>query len=171
MKKISAPLIVSLYVISVLAGSGMTGLYMTGPGRLSELAPFMTLPFIITIIIFPMFVYKIWQVLQDGNPSTTPGAAAGLLFVPLFNIYWLFRAIYFYAKDYNRYISEKQIDVPRLSEQYFLFTCIAALAGPAIGQLTVLEAPLVTVVLNLVPFVMMSVLMGQAIGARNRLVN
>ena len=51
-----------------------------------------------------VLLYKFWQIVQDGFASTTPGAAIGFIFIPYFNFYWIFRALYGLAKDLNRYI-------------------------------------------------------------------
>jgi len=52
-----------------------------------------------------VLLYRFWQIDQDGFASTTPGKAVGYLFIPIFNIYWLFRAYCGLANDQNRYIA------------------------------------------------------------------
>lgn len=56
------------------------------------------------VVILYILHYKLWQVVQDGFASTTPGLAIGLLFIPYFSYYWIFRAQYELAKDLNRYL-------------------------------------------------------------------
>jgi hypothetical protein len=53
-----------------------------------------------------ILLYKFWQVNQDGHASTTPGKAVGFMFIPIFNIYWLFRAFPGLSLDQNRYIAD-----------------------------------------------------------------
>jgi hypothetical protein len=55
-------------------------------------------------VLFYPLLYKFWQIVQDGFASTTPGMAIGFLFIPYFNYYWFYRAIYGLSKDFNRYI-------------------------------------------------------------------
>jgi hypothetical protein len=50
-----------------------------------------------------IFLYLAWALIQDGRSRTTPGGAVGKLFVPIFNIYWIFVAIGGLAADLNRY--------------------------------------------------------------------
>ena len=54
----------------------MVKLYMPARGRLRELATFICLPFIVTMIVFPMTVYKIWahckMAIQASLPELEP---------------------------------------------------------------------------------------------------
>ena len=59
-----------------------------------------------------ILLYKFWQVNQDGHASTTPGRAVGFMFIPIFNIYWLFRAFPGLSLDQNRYIADHFGDRP-----------------------------------------------------------
>lgn len=51
-----------------------------------------------------LLLYHFWQINQDGNSYTTPGRAVGFMFIPVFNIYWIFRAFPGLSMDQNRYI-------------------------------------------------------------------
>lgn len=59
-----------------------------------------------------ILLYKFWQVNQDGRASTTPGKAVGFMFIPFFNIYWIFRAFPGLSLDQNRYIADHFGDRP-----------------------------------------------------------
>ncbi len=93
-------------------------------------------------IIMLVLWYKAWEAIQDGQARTTPGKAVGFLFIPLFNLYWIFQAIHGFAKDYNSYVDRHSLSVPKLSEGMFLAYCILVLAGivPIIGPLFSLAA-------------------------------
>ncbi len=39
-------------------------------------------------------VYRMWAQIQSGHPRTTPACAVGFLFIPLFNLYWIFVAYF-----------------------------------------------------------------------------
>jgi TRAP-type C4-dicarboxylate transport system permease small subunit len=56
------------------------------------------------ILLF-VFVYKLWKMIQDGYASTTPGKAIGFLFIPFFNYYWIFRAVFGLSTDMNAFIN------------------------------------------------------------------
>ena len=83
--------------------------------------------------------HKAWTSIQDGHARTTPGLAVGLMFIPLFNLYWAFQAIHGFAVDYNKYIARHNRAVAPLPEGLYLalpimmVMCIVPLVGALIG--------------------------------------
>jgi hypothetical protein len=63
-----------------------------------------TLSLLASVVIFCVFLYKVWELIQDGHARTGPGLAVGLLFVPFFNCYWVFVAIRGLALDLHDYL-------------------------------------------------------------------
>jgi hypothetical protein len=59
-----------------------------------------------------VLLFNFWRIDQDGAASTTPGKAVGFLFIPFFNIYWVFRAYTGLALDQNRYSKAHFADRP-----------------------------------------------------------
>jgi hypothetical protein len=48
----------------------------------------------LTALVFLMiWLYQAWRVVSRGDEEYSPGLMVGLLFVPFFNFYWMFRAI------------------------------------------------------------------------------
>ncbi len=88
------------------------------------------------IVLFVLY-YKMWDAIQDGHARTSPGAAVGLMFIPLFNIYWMFQALWGFSKDYNAYLKRHQIAGQPLPENLFLIYCILTCVSaiPYIGAL------------------------------------
>jgi len=82
-----------------------------------------------------LYLHRLWSALQYGRPRTTPGQAVGLLFVPLFNLYWIFVAFYGLAKDYNRITGRfKDLNrAPKLSEGLFLAYCICSVVAAPVA--------------------------------------
>jgi hypothetical protein len=125
---ISMPLIVVLLLI-----------YAEGRGADRQVVPLLmipaVLPLLLGIIMQMKLLYKMWTVIEDGSPRTTPGKSVGLLFVPFFNLYWMFQAYWGWTKDYNRYVAAQRLAVPRASEALALAFCILAVASviPWIG--------------------------------------
>ncbi len=81
-------------------------------------------------------IYRAWACLQPGAPRTTPGKAIGFMFIPFFNIYWIFVAIGGLPKDWNRICAsyEGLESAPRMSEGLFLaylICSIVPLGAPA----------------------------------------
>lgn len=89
------------------------------------------------VIVWLVLIYNMWAAIQDGQARTTPGKAVGFLFIPFYNLYWIFQAIHGFAKDYNSYIQRHSVTVPPLSEGLFLAIPILALVSiiPFLGIL------------------------------------
>lgn len=61
------------------------------------------IPIMAASVLLFVLLFKFWQVVQDRFARTTPAKAIGFLFVPFFNIYWTFVAIFGLSKELNRY--------------------------------------------------------------------
>lgn len=83
--------------------------------------------YIYSLAVWNLLIYRMWQSIQDGYARTTPALAVGFLFVPYYNLYWIFQAVWGFTKDCNRYIDRHQIVAPKLSEKLALAFCIVAL--------------------------------------------
>jgi hypothetical protein len=59
-------------------------------------------------VIFLIILYKAWNYLGEGHPRTTPGKAAGYLFIPFYNLYWVFQSVRGFIPDYNRYMVQSE---------------------------------------------------------------
>ena len=108
----------ALYIVTIVGG-GILALVFTVLAmdpKTTEMAVAVPIPIIIALIFHLMFVYKFWKSIQDGHPRTTPGKAVGFLFIPFFNVYWLFQIYPGFATDYNRYLQEKGIQARPLSQ-------------------------------------------------------
>ena len=77
--------------------------------KVTELLAVSWVPLVIAVIANYVFIYKMWKAIQDGHARTSPGKAVGLLFVPLFNIYWIFQVLPGYATDFNAFVQRHQI--------------------------------------------------------------
>jgi hypothetical protein len=45
---------------------------------------------ILALILSAIVHHRCWSLLPESNRKTTPGKAVGFLFIPLFNLYWVF---------------------------------------------------------------------------------
>lgn len=90
---------------------------------------------LIDCILIRVFLYRCWNVIQDGHARTTPGKAIGLMFIPFFNIYWVFVFFYSLAVDMNRYCQRHGIPYARCNEGLALTFLIMFLFVPILGQL------------------------------------
>src|SRR5262245_1631061 len=57
------------------------------------------IPLVVAVVVQMVLLYKLWAAIQDPvlRPRTTPGYAVGLLFVPFYNLYWIFQAYWGWA--------------------------------------------------------------------------
>ncbi|MFH1035790.1 MAG: hypothetical protein V1806_14875, partial [Pseudomonadota bacterium] len=92
-------------------------------------------------ILWMVLLSKCWKSIQFGpalsEPArTTPGKAVGFLFIPLFNLYWMFQAVWGLAVDLNRFCAAHRIEAPRVNESLALATCVMALVAWAMNILS-----------------------------------
>jgi hypothetical protein len=104
---------------------------------------------IYSTVIMAVLVYKMWKAIQDGHARTTPGKAVGFLFIPFFNLYWIFQAFWGFSVDYNAYIERHSIAVNRLPVNLFLTYAILSVASavPYIGILPGIAAFIILMIL------------------------
>jgi hypothetical protein len=93
------------------------------------------IPNLYLVVVMPVLFYKMWAAIQDGHARATPGKAIGFLFIPLFNLYWVFQLVWGWAKDYNRLVERQGLHAPRMPEGLFLAYVILALTTwiPGLG--------------------------------------
>jgi hypothetical protein len=92
---------IPFYILSMMvsAGERLNGGdtdVLIGTGIVSTL---LAIP---STIIMLICMYKSWDAVPEQYRSTTPGKAVGFLFIPFFNIYWMFRAIPGLSKSLQR---------------------------------------------------------------------
>ena len=75
-------------------------------------------------VVWLVLLYKAWAAIPRREASVTPGQAVGFLFIPFFNFYWIFRAVWGYAKEFNAYVARYSVSTARLSEGVFLAACV-----------------------------------------------
>src|SRR5512133_2977034 len=66
---------------------------------------------IASMVLFYIILYRNWQLIQDGYARTTPGKAVGFLFIPFFNLYWIFEAFPGLVRDTNAYIQRHGLPI------------------------------------------------------------
>jgi hypothetical protein len=106
-------------------------------------------------VCFLALLYRAWRIVYDGRSGPTPGRAVGFLFIPFFNLYWVFIAIFGLARALNRFVRRYDLDAPTASPPLgftiSLYSCLTYFPFPFAG--------LVPLTLNLivVPIFMRSV--------------
>lgn len=79
-------------------------------------------------------LYQFWSRIPPSIARTTPGKAIGLLFVPLYNIYWLFVAIRGLAQDMNTTLARTN-SPRRISVGLATIVCACELLSSYVGRL------------------------------------
>ncbi len=88
-------------------------------------------------ILALIVLHRAWRCLSQAGASVRPGAAVGLLFVPFFNLYWIFRAYRGFAVEWNRITTthEETRLAPKMPEGLFLAFCILQIIFPPVGMI------------------------------------
>ena len=80
---------------------------------------------LLAIVFGSRILHKLWSLIPIHKARTTPGKAVGFLFIPLFNIYWNFVAIYGLARALNIETGRRLV-----SEVASFIYCCSFLLGP-----------------------------------------
>jgi len=144
MKRVSKSFYIATPIVAVvLAVVLVSGRFRASVQR-GEVPPIMFFVMVPYLAVMSTLLYKAWAAIQDGHARTSPGRAVGFLFIPLFNVYWLFQVIWGFAQDYNRFRERHSIQGPKLPEWLFLGYTILLLVTPWVPIPTPL--PLVLIV-------------------------
>ena len=108
------------------------------------------IPGLVAAVVYQaIMLYRLWCTVQDGGAQTTPGQAVGFMFIPFFNIYWQFVAIWGLSKDLNRVSRNHQIAAPEANEglapTYCILSCCSLI--PYLGILPAIAGLIVLIVL------------------------
>lgn len=101
--------------------SGTFAMHMLGNLCVLAAAPLL----LAFLILHCLVLYRSWRALPKSERRLHPAAAVVLLFLPIFNFYWVFRAYWGLARKCKR--SSNPTARGRLNETIFLFFCVALL--------------------------------------------
>jgi hypothetical protein len=93
-------------------------------------------PLVFQIIVILHLTYSMWFSIRDDYARTTPGKAVGFLFIPIYNIYWMYHVLVGFVEDYNNFISRNELEVSVLKDDIFkayFFLYIASII-PIVGE-------------------------------------
>jgi hypothetical protein len=100
------------------------------------------LPSGVAATLFIALHYKCWELIQDGHARTEPVKAVGLMFAPVFNLYWGFVAIRGLALDMNAYVRRHALTAPKASVGLATAYCLGGVLGIVPGLRVVSMVPL-----------------------------
>ena len=94
------------------------------------------IPGIPYIVFLCMLIYQYWKLIPADNALTTPGKAVGFLFIPGFNFYWGFVALWGLGKALANETGEEKPDTATWGLVYAISICTVILGLiPGIGIL------------------------------------
>jgi len=78
----------------------------------------------LTNLVLLRVIYKAWAALPSSYARTAPGQAVGFMFVPFYNLYWVWNVYAGFAKDFNRYVKEVDPGIPPQPDGFYIAFCI-----------------------------------------------
>ncbi len=97
-------------------------------------------PLAYSCIVWLCLIYSMWQGIQDGHARVAPGKAVGFLFIPFFSLYWVFRAVACFPKDYSNFIGRHELHADRLEPHIFVaYSVLACTQFPTAVPLLVIR--------------------------------
>ena len=147
MRHLSKPAFLWLIVFGILM-SWVLSLMFWGAEGVDSSRQFVALGFLslaqLLFVVVPclFLLYRGWATIQDGHARTSPARAVLFLLIPVFNLYWVFQAVWGLAKDYNSYVKRHGTGAKQLSEGVFLgyavlgiLSAVAIIVGTLITQI------------------------------------
>ncbi len=95
---------------------------------------------VLSVAIELALFYKMWAAIGDNQASVSPAKAVGLLFIPVFNIYWALYMLMGFAEDYNAFIQRRSVKTKDLPLTLFLIYAFMFILAA-----TVLTTPMICV--------------------------
>jgi hypothetical protein len=175
MKYVSRPFFFGSYLATSLLSLFLTkGPFISGESTIEPIyIAFIYLGSIFSIsafIILVVLLYKMWKILPSELARTTPGKAVGFLFIPIFNFYWNFQAIWGWTKDFNLFIRRRHIHSQHAPEGLGLAIAIFCIIGGTIGIISGFAGvPAIGMVLSLPNLILIPVFIYKACTILNNL--
>lgn len=92
---------------------------------------------ILNMIFHLIVLYKHWNIIQGVRQvSTTPGAAVGFLFIPFYNLYWVFIAFYKLSVDQERFAQQNGVILEKQAYKGLALAAVICRLIPYVGLLT-----------------------------------
>jgi hypothetical protein len=136
---------VAFYVINDSAGNDIS----PATSGLFLISALFGLLWTITHLVFYFFILaRMWGAIQDSYTEISVGQAIGFLFIPFFNIYWMFKVWAGYPSEYNAYVARHQLDIPPLESGVFVTLPIILVLGAFYLPLLALPFVMIAVIIK-----------------------
>jgi hypothetical protein len=104
---------------------------------------------IAAMVIYYILLWKYWSLIQDADVRATPDQAIAYMFIPTFNLFWQFIAVWGLAKYMNKYCRDKGIQAPEINESLVLTYLLLPL-GLIIPWLGWIVVPIAMLVIQII---------------------
>jgi len=152
----------------VLAGVFASLLWVPFLGQAKELLGLM---FILSVVlaagVFLKVLYQAWSAFPGNTARTAADKAVGYLFIPVFDLYWLWRVLPGLAVDFNYYMRDRPLEEPQPVNFYRAF-CVLLYLMLSLAALQLFDAAAWLCFFNLI--IMLPITIGMLAGAHNRIV-
>ncbi|GHT32101.1 hypothetical protein FACS1894214_3840 [Planctomycetales bacterium] len=103
--------------------------------------------FTVVSVSYSMLLYTLWKQIPPDIAQTTPGKGIGFLFIPFFNLYWQFIAIWGLGQDVNKTL-ERQGLPKTVNDGLGLAACILSCVSvtPYLGILTGIAGLIINII-------------------------
>jgi len=137
---VSKPLYFGTYLAAMLIGVlfSTVGTLVQMEDGADEALPFffVATPFgVYAFVVFCTLIYKMWKAVPASVARTTPGKAVGFLFIPLFNMYWIFPALWGWSRDWNSYAANAEVKLQPISETLSLVIAVVWVVSSVFGTI------------------------------------
>ncbi len=105
----------------------------------------------ISAIAWLVLLYRYWKFLPAGEACTTPAKAVGYLFIPVFNLYWIFVVCWKLSKSYDKLLGRKTSSCTVVACIYAVFFCVSSFFGH-LSQISFFVLPELAVVSELMSY-------------------
>lgn len=95
-----------------------------------------------------VLLYRYWKFLPAEEAYTTPAKAVGYMFIPGFNLYWIFVVCWKLSKSYDKLLGRKTSSCTVVACIYAVFFCISSFFG-YLSQISIFVLPELAVVSEL----------------------
>jgi len=162
----------SYLAATLLAAPFTIGPLIAGEGTIEEEhLPFTIVGSVIGIyafVVLAILIYKMWKAIPQAVARTTAGKAVGFLFIPVFNLYWWFQALWGWSQDWNCYAAKSEGKLPRMSEALPLSIAVFSAIGGSIGAIAAFAgAPWLGIVLAAPNYVLIPIFIFQVCNLLN----
>jgi hypothetical protein len=160
---------------------GIAGVSFLSEGAIAEIIAMLLSEGVLALIgmfvgvfyLFPviLFHYRMWAAIYDRGMRISPGLAVVLLFVPVVNLFWIFRLYPGFVRSYNEQVEKNHTALPRLEPSAYQVFPTMLLISVILGFVTLFNfrLPLVEIVVGLIAYVYLLIVVSRTCDAVNRL--